>query len=80
MIVKNPTFILKRHKSIVNSVASHPTIPMLVTAGVEKTIRLFTSFEIGDDVCDDNDPLTMEDEEVIGYFQALVNYYLNLVE
>jgi WD repeat-containing protein 22 len=83
MIIQKPTFISKRHKSIVNSVASHPTLPMLVTAGVEKTIRIFSSFDIGDDLGDNNDPIddlgdnndpmTIEDDEVIAYFQSLVN-------
>ncbi|TPX72345.1 hypothetical protein SpCBS45565_g00415 [Spizellomyces sp. 'palustris'] len=44
MEVNEACFVLKGHRSIVNSVVHHPTRPMVATAGVEKTIRMFSPF------------------------------------
>ncbi|KND00766.1 uncharacterized protein SPPG_03879 [Spizellomyces punctatus DAOM BR117] len=44
MEINEACFVLKGHRSIVNSVVHHPTRPMVATAGVEKTIRMFSPF------------------------------------
>lgn len=74
--VKKASYKLGPHRSIVNSVVSHPHLPILVTAGVEKVVRLWSSFFIGDDLKKlDISSDMMEDDEVISHFDDLVINY-----
>ena len=40
LMVRQPQQVLKGHQSIVNNVAWNTTLPMLVTAGVERVIKV----------------------------------------
>ena len=44
ILVPEPLFTLKSHRSIVNSVLFHPHLPLIYTAGVEKLVRIFSPF------------------------------------
>ncbi|KAJ3187967.1 hypothetical protein HDU85_006360 [Gaertneriomyces sp. JEL0708] len=44
MTIQDATFVLKGHRSIVNSTHFHPQLPLLATAGVEKVVRIFSPF------------------------------------
>lgn len=39
-----PTYTFATHESVVNTVVCHPTLPIIVTAGVEKTVRLWSPY------------------------------------
>ncbi|KAL2916633.1 hypothetical protein HK105_203745 [Polyrhizophydium stewartii] len=56
-------FCLRGHRSLVNTVAAHPTLPMLVTAGVEKCFRVFTPSHADDPAQADTAAQTHEPEE-----------------
>lgn len=40
--INKPVFTLRNHRSIVNSVVCHPTLPIIVTAGVQKTVSIWS--------------------------------------
>ncbi|KAJ3024460.1 UNVERIFIED_CONTAM: hypothetical protein HDU68_008149 [Siphonaria sp. JEL0065] len=42
--VEEEAFSVGEHRSIVNSVLFHPSLPLIVTAGVEKIVRVFSPF------------------------------------
>jgi hypothetical protein len=41
--VPKASLVLKGHKSIVNNICSHPTLPLVITCGVEKVRRDVTT-------------------------------------
>ncbi|KAI8926337.1 WD40-repeat-containing domain protein [Entophlyctis helioformis] len=51
-VVQAASFALCGHRSIVNSVAAHPTLPLIATSGVEKCFRLFAPFPLDADSSD----------------------------
>jgi hypothetical protein len=70
-VISSPSYALKNHKSLVNSVLSHPELPCLVTAGVEKVFRFFSAWPMHGFV----GPIPEEcapDLRVIEYFDRLV--------
>ncbi|KAF5380665.1 hypothetical protein D9757_007047 [Collybiopsis confluens] len=42
--ISTPVAILKGHKSIVNTTVVHPNLPLIFTAGIEKSITLHSPF------------------------------------
>lgn len=87
MKVPKATIALGGHRSIVNSIACHPELPYIITAGVEKVVRLHSPIPLQsrDHDCDKlthgidqghgrayfEDDLE-EDSDVITYFDRLV--------
>jgi DDB1- and CUL4-associated factor 5 len=66
---------LQGHGSIVNSVACHPTLPYLFTAGIEKVVRIYAPHAFGDTWREKNvngDLRTEEDEETLSFFKRLI--------
>ncbi|KAI8913331.1 WD40-repeat-containing domain protein [Gorgonomyces haynaldii] len=71
--------VLRDHDSIVNSISCHPTLPWIVTAGVEKVVRLFSSVPLyGSEESPASSPIELNgeslepDSEVLRYFALLV--------
>lgn len=60
----SPLSLLKADTSVVNSVAAHNTLPIIFTAGINRTIKMWEprDFEYGARVCDLNfrDPLVRD--------------------
>jgi DDB1- and CUL4-associated factor 5 len=59
-------------KSVVNTVAAHPTLPMVATAGVEKTITLFSMTDTPDTIDECSCPNTLPDSTTLNFFDRLV--------
>ncbi|KAI8617717.1 WD40-repeat-containing domain protein [Chytriomyces sp. MP71] len=47
-LVEEELFSMAGHRSVVNSVAFHPRMPLIATAGVEKVVRLFSPYAWSD--------------------------------
>jgi WD40 repeat protein len=45
-VVSQPRFVLTGHKSIVNNIAYHPSLPLMVSSGVEKVIKMWSPYPI----------------------------------
>jgi WD repeat-containing protein 22 len=55
-IVKNTKEILLGHRSIVNNLRYHPTLPILASSGVEKIIKFWSPFPMKEDDTSDIGP------------------------
>lgn len=68
--LKGKTKVLRKCQSNVNSVIVHPILPLIVAAGVEKSVKFISSVDLGERaITTDSDIL--EDPEVIEMFQIL---------
>jgi WD repeat-containing protein 22 len=74
MEIANSNFSLGKSNSIINTVIAHPTLPYIITAGVEKTISIHSAHEIPASIDKDASNVhdTLEDLETIYFFDRLV--------
>ncbi|KAJ3358748.1 hypothetical protein HDU91_005121 [Kappamyces sp. JEL0680] len=64
---------LKGSVSVVNSICCHPTLPFVMTAGIEKAVRIYGPSPIPNlEPETEPNPRTLEDEDTIEMFQRLV--------
>jgi WD40 repeat protein len=72
--VNYASIALQGHESVINSIACHPDIPYIATAGVEKVVRVFAPWQVSKEIDygEDYDEKTERDRGTLAFFSRLV--------
>jgi WD40 repeat protein len=72
--VNYASIALQGHESVINSIACHPDIPYIATAGVEKVVRVFAPWKVnkGIDYGEAYDEKSERDRGTLAFFARLV--------